>query len=358
VSRGTQRNFSPWAYWRLRLEQLRDVDPIVTDDAAAFAAWRDRARAPLDALLGEWPDPVPGGLEVLEADHDEGFVRQKIVFDSEELMSVPALLLVPDDRTEPGPAVLAIHGHGLGKDLLCGLDGGDATARAALDATNGDIARQLATRGFVVLAPDLRGFGERAEPLNPPAPTDGDLVAEIEHDQFVCGYELVCGAMFGVNPMTQNLWDLRCALDVLAHHPDVDEQRIGVAGWSYGGTLALLLGAIDARVRATVVSCFFSSWRSAHAVPWNMCGSQVLWGMLGQLEHVDVAALIAPRALCVESADADELFPVEAALDAMVELRRAYELSGATPHALVHDVFPGGHAWHGATSIDFLAAQL
>ena len=198
-------------------------------------------------------------------------------------MSVPAYLLVPHARTEPGAAVLAIHGHGAGKSMVCGLDRGRDDLRDEIAEYHGDYAHQLACRGFVVLAPDLRGFGERTD-WNPP-------------DRYECDWNLVSATMAGAAPLTQNLWDLRCSLDVLAQHPLVDPQRIGAVGLSYGGTGTLFLAAIDERVKAAVVSGYFSSWAAAHRVPWNMCGSQVLPGLLGRLEHVDLGALIAPRAV-------------------------------------------------------------
>ena len=115
--------------------------------------------------------------------------------------------------------------------------------------------------------------------------------------------------MAGMNPLAQNLWDLARALDVLEAHPLVDPARIGMVGLSYGGTVTLFLAALDERVAAAVVSGYFSSWAESHKMPWNMCGSQVLPGMLGQLEHVDLGALVSPRALLVESGTHDDLFP-------------------------------------------------
>ncbi len=123
-------------------------------------------------------------------------------------------------------------------------------------------------------------------------------------------------------------------------------------------TLALFLAAIDDRVRATVASCYRSSWRAAHSVPWNMCGSQVLFGTLGHLEHVDLGALVAPRPLCIESATDDFAFPLTEATAQVEVLRRIYEGFGAAAHTVEHDVFPGGHAWHGKQSIAFLEHAL
>jgi hypothetical protein len=88
-------------------------------------------------------------------------------------------------------------------------------------------------------------------------------------------------------------------------------------------------------------------------MPWNMCGSQVLPGMLGRLEHLDLGALVAPRPLLVETGTEDLLFPVAAATDAVGQLALLYGHLGAA-HWLVHDVFDGGHEWHGDQAYPFL----
>ena len=96
-----------------------------------------------------------------------------------------------------------------------------------------------------------------------------------------------------------------------------------------------------------MVSGYFSSWAESHKVPWNMCGSQVLTGMLGRMEHADIGALIAPRPLLIETGDQDLLFPLAAAEASVARLRRVYDHLGAGER-LVHDVFDGEHQWHGA----------
>jgi hypothetical protein len=153
--------------------------------------------------------------------------------------------------------------------------------------------------------------------------------------------------MAGVSPLTQNLWDLARALDVLESHPLVDPDRLGVAGLSLGGTMSLFLAAWDQRVRAAVVSGYFSSWASSHKMPWNMCGSQVLPGMLGLIEHVDLGALVAPRPLLIETGTLDDLFPLDVARQEFGRLCGVYEAFGAGD-SLEHAVFEGGHMWNGA----------
>jgi hypothetical protein len=88
-----------------------------------------------------------------------------------------------------------------------------------------------------------------------------------------------------------------------------------------------------------------------------MCGSQVLSGMLGNLEHLDLGALISPRPLLIESATDDPIFPLAAAESSVARLRPVYESFGAGD-ALVHDVFVGVHQWHGDLAYPFLERWL
>jgi dienelactone hydrolase len=329
------RNFSPWYLVVSRLMATGQEDPVPVDDLAALAEWRDRFRVRLQDALAPWPREVPLRLEVTEQTACDGYRRDRVVFDTEDLMSVPAYLLVPDGRVAPGPAVLAAHGHGPGKSRICGVE--------TEGVAGSDYAAALARRGHVVLAPDMRCFGERAD-WNPP-------------DHYACDTNLVHQVMGGWSPLTQNLWDLARSLDVLEAHPLVDPARIGMVGFSYGGTVTLFLAALDQRVAAAVVSGFFSSWAEAHKVPWNMCGSQVLPGMLGVMEHVDLGALVAPRPLLIETGREDPLFPEAAARASFAQLQRIYEHLGAGDR-LAHDVFDGEHQWHGDLAYPFLDQHL
>ena len=308
------RNFSPWAYWRMRVDAATPPS-VVT---------RDR----LGELMGTLPVHVDLDLEVLDVEQRDGYRVERIVFDSEAAMSVPALLFVPDgaDGGAPRPAVLAVHGHGTTKDTI-GTPGGIVGSEGAEGA---DYAHRLAAAGLVVLAPDLRGFGERA-----------DWTPE---DHYHCDVDLVNGILVGTTPFAQNLWDMARCIDVLQALPYVDGDRIGACGWSYGGTISLFLSAWDERVAAVLVCNALASIASSHRVPWNFCGSQVLPGMANELDHSSLVALIAPRPLIAENAEDDLIFPLDAA-------RATLEKAGGNTQLFVID---GDHRFDGTDSLPAL----
>jgi hypothetical protein len=78
-----------------------------------------------------------------------------------------------------------------------------------------------------------------------------------------------------------------------------------------------------------------------------------MFGMLGRLEHEDLGALVAPRPMLVESGTQDDLFPYATAAESVRCTRLVYEQLGADDR-LVHDIFEGGHQWHGAEALPFL----
>jgi len=342
----SERNYSSWQWFVRTAGAVTSAAPSVLDesgrapDVAELRARLRRARRQLTAALGTLPDPVPLNVEVLDS-VDRGPYRQDhIVYDTERWMAVPAYLLVPHDRAEsgrPGPAVLAQHGHGPGKTEVCGLAGGDEGGEA------NDYAHQLAIRGYVVLAPDLRTFGERAD-WEPP-------------NIYSCDHTYMYASLVGHQLLALDLWDLARGLDVLAGHPLVDPGRIGMVGLSQGGTCTLFLSAWDRRVRAAVVSGYLNRWDTCATIGWNMCGSQVLNGIARRLDHLELGALVAPRPLLVESGTGDNIFPAAGARATVAGLREVYGALGVAER-LEHDVFEGGHRWNGERAYPFLARWL
>jgi len=87
------------------------------------------------------------------------------------------------------------------------------------------------------------------------------------------------------------------------------------------------------------------------------CPCNYVPGILRYAEMYDVASLIAPRPLLVESGTKDSIFPVQAVLKAYEKVGRVYELLGAEER-LDKDIFGGRHQISGKKAYDWLRKWL
>ncbi|TFV90612.1 alpha/beta fold hydrolase [Blastococcus sp. CT_GayMR16] len=135
----------------------------------------------------------------------------------------------------PSPAVVLAHGFGGSKDSVA------------------DDARDLAGRGYVVLTYSARGFGRST-------------------------------GQIGLDDPRFEIVDLSTLIDRLAERDDVEldgdgDPRVGVAGGSYGGALALLGAAYDDRIDAI-----------APQITWNSLTSALFPSQTGEVDAQTVAA--------------------------------------------------------------------
>ena len=75
---------------------------------------------------------------------------------------------------------------------------------------------------------------------------------------------------------------------------------------------------------------------------------------------IDIAALIAPRPLLIETGTNDELNGrdnMKNVLSQMKIARQAYKIFNAVNH-LEHDIFDGPHKWHGVKAISWLKQRV
>jgi hypothetical protein len=71
----------------------------------------------------------------------------------------------------------------------------------------------------------------------------------------------------------------------------------------------------------------------------------------------DVAGLIAPRPLFVESGERDKIFPIEASRASFARVKNVYEVFGAGA-AAEQETFDGEHSFWGRRGLPFLAKHL
>ncbi len=339
------RKFSIAQYYDDRCAEMEPLFAFDATNEAEARKWRARALAKIRDLLGDVPDAAQLEAETVETVDTGSYVREKVIFDSDPHSSVPAYLLVPKNLTEPAPTVLCLHGHGPGKDVVAGVTSADECCSEEekqkwIEEHNYDYARQFAERGYVALTFDFRCFGERA-----------DTTCAL-HGRDPCNLHFIRGALLGINLLTLNNHDTLQAVDYLHERPEVDIDRIGCVGLSFGGTMTMWAAAMDKRIKAAVISGYVCEFESFAVRAGNFCGSQLVPALRRYFDVDDICALIAPRPLLVQSGTLDETFPIDSAKRSFDRLKWVYEVWGK-PQCIAQDVFDGGHQFHGETAYEW-----
>ena len=215
--------------------------------AAQWPAMRADIRERMLGILGDFPSHAPA-LQVTQVEEQDagGYRRIKIAYPVECDDRAVAWLLRPLAVEQGAPAVLALHPstRGTGKDRVVGLAG---RYPGSPPDPNRSYAVDLVKAGYVVLAPDVWGDGERL-------PSSGICrdTRELYHKHPDWSY------------LGKLVWDWMRAVDVLASLPEVDSNRIGVAGHSLGGLGAIFTALFDDRVRVVVANGSPSHWCEKH----------------------------------------------------------------------------------------------
>ena len=344
------RNLSPyesvWAWIRSERPALSFNGETYED----YVTWRKKFKARLIELLGRFPDRVPLNPEVIESVDMGNYIREKVLYDSDKYTSVVAYVLIPKGiGSEKRPAILAAHGHGRGKVDVCGIAKDEKEYKQYIAPLNYDYALRFVERGYVVIAPDWRGFGERSSPED-----------WVRPNRSKCNVNYMAYGYIGYHLLTLQIWDGIRTLDYLQSRPEVDGERIGCAGLSFGGTMTTYLAALDDRVKVACISGYLSTIRGdamSMRGRANFCGAQYMPGLLTIGDIPDVAGLIAPKPLLIEMGEKDTCFIIEDAKRAYQHLKRIYKAAGV-PERLDCDIHPGGHAWSGAKAYDWFERWL
>ncbi len=122
------------------------------------------------------------------------------------------------------------------------------------------------------------------------------------------------------------------------------------------GMATLFAAALEPRIRAALVSSYLNTFREC-VMSVSHCVDNYIPGILNWAEMYDVAGLIAPRPLFVESGDKDDIFPIAASRESFLRLKKVYEVFGAGANT-GQEVFEGPHRFSGKLGLPFLAGHL
>lgn len=307
--------------------------------------WQAAFAAKLRGLLGPHRPPAKWHTAVERIVERTDHRREELLLTADGHPPLPVYLLVPIGRSaKPRPGILALHGHGkYGYEPVAGCDDRPGVAKA-IASCNYDYGLQLVRKGYVVAVPCLTPFGRRLG--NP----------DSYGKQDACAITFVRMQLLGKVLMAENLRDALWALEMLARHKEVDPERLGCVGLSYGGRMTMLTAALEPRIRVAVVSGALNVMQERIGGHYS-CGAQVIPGLLEYGDVPEIGSLIAPRACVWEVGSRDSLISPRWADKALERMRRAYTALGAA-EALQVDRFDGTHEWSGRMAYPLLEKVL
>ena len=276
----------------------------------------NKLRARLWQLLGDIPQVTIPNVRVMSRSDEIDHIRERFTFENGVGDTVFGYLLLPKGIDHPAPAVLYHHEHGgkypLGKDAALNVrENGYAPGLALVEA------------GFIVMAIDAYGFGER-ERLGPAGEAESGAETELSlFKHFLWQGKTLWGMM---------IHDDLCALAYLRSRPEVDESRIGATGMSLGASRSTWVAALDETIKAVAPISQMTRYRDfadnghyrLHGIYYFVPGV-----LASDIDMEHIVALTAPRYQLILSGDRDPLSPIAGIHKIVDYARNAYAEQGA-----------------------------
>lgn len=314
------------------------------------AAWQGQVRLALASTLG-FQDLTPTPLDPIKIESvDKGdYVREKWLLHTWSEAVMPVYLLIPEGKP-PFPTAIFFHGHGYGVKEAVGL-WEDGNERDTPDGYMKDCAISLCRRGFLVAAPEISCFGERRTDFSYLNATLGQPVPD------TCDHAAKLAFTLGGSVAGLRVFDARRLVDYLETRPEADTRRLGAMGISGGGMHTFFSTAIDERIRACVISGYYSTFRES-ILAMSHCACNFVPGLAQFGEMYDLVGLIAPRPVLIEAGTYDNIFPIEAVKRSVEIARSKVYAAFGFPERVETDIFEGRHQISGRKAYDFLWRKL
>jgi len=245
------------------------------------------------------------------------------------------------------PVVEGVHAEGIyivpkgivGKvPLVISMHGGGGSPEVALfhgGANYHDMVRGAVKRGYAVFAPQHL-FNAPGYPGDIRTKTDDRL------------------RLIGTSLTAIEIAKITRSLDVLVKRPEIDAKRIAMVGLSYGGYYALVVPALEPRIKVAVSSCYFGVQEFRYeadelGVPTDFR----FMDRFSLFRDSEIGALICPRPLLIQAGKNDDAPHRDMGIRLAPEVAAYYERLGKSD-AFQFLVFEGGHEFHDQSAWDFL----
>ncbi|HXI91316.1 MAG TPA: alpha/beta hydrolase family protein [Blastocatellia bacterium] len=331
------------------LSSYNGIRPSMSFSATSKAAarlWQKRVRSKLAELLGRQPSTRAAlQARILERKKFKNYTREKIIFQSRDNLSVFGYLLLPEKAPSQIPAIVCLPGHGRGCDDIVGV-AENGQQRETKSGYERDFALQAVEHGYAAFAIEQLAFGCRRD----------DASRKKGAGQSSCQPAAGAALLFGQTMIGWRVWDVTRAIDYLLTRSEIDSSRIATMGISGGGTVSLFSAALDERIKVGVVSGYFNTFRDS-ILSLSHCIDNYVPGILNYIEMYDLAGLVAPRGLFIESGERDPIFPINGSRAAVRKAQDIYSVFGA-PDKIGHEVFDDEHVFYGKGAFEFLKKMI
>lgn len=297
------------------IEQAMDLYEIRDREIARLntrSEWMNRqsfVKQKITDLVGPFPEKTPLNPKITGTLKRDGYRIEKIVYEAMPRYYVTGCLYVPEGIKGKVPAIVHVIGH-------------DQNAfRAELYQV---ISYNLVMKGMMVFAIDPPGQGEHIQYFDPGIGFSSVGYTVIEHSYF--GNQCF---LSGSSAARYFIWEGIRAIDYLVSRKDVDPERIGVTGFSGGGTITSYLSAFDDRVKVSN-PC---SWSTASRRQLETKGAQdaeteFIRGIEEGITFEDLLEVRAPKPTLMTSVSRDQYLTLQGAREAFAEAKKAYKAFG------------------------------
>lgn len=330
---------------------IDDIQPSMRwDTESNFVEWQNQAKEKLYDLLGIAeiePYRVDPEIEI-EYDviaEDLGCREIRFRFKSEENVTIPCHMIIPNGADKPLPVIITLQGHGSGMHLSLGRakfpkDGGDEYCKTSVSA----FAKRAVEEGVVAVTLEQRCLGENGG--NPETGATG------------CREPAMRAMLLGRTIIGERVWDVMRLIDVLESFFThiVDVNKVMCLGNSGGGTTTAYATALEKRIKIGVPSCAVCEFADSIGFMYH-CHCNFVPEIAKYFDMGDICAMSAPRNLIVVNGRQDNIFLTAGAINSVDVARLAYQELDADEN-LVHILGPLGHQFYPDTAWPYIHKAL
>lgn len=312
---------------------IEKMNPSLSyNEHADFTVWKEKVRQKFIELTGIdeiAKNACPLNVQVEWQEKKVGYELIRFTFDSEIGATVPCYLLIPDTGKEKYPVAITLQGHSSGFHNSIAEPKNESQEEYALG--RGKFAVQAVQNGFIALAIEQRGMGERR-------PTTPERFTGVN-----CRWAARLAIELGRTLIGERVWDVHKAIDALENFSKCDMDKIIITGNSGGGTISYYTACYDQRIKLSAPSCSFCSYKES-ILSVAHCDCNYIPSAYKYFDMQDLSCLIAPRALTVITGEQDTIFPIHGVKRSYDTVKKVYAQNGAQDKCRIIQT-PQGHYW-------------